>query len=94
MQIKSINFKNFKNYKNIKNNKKIEQDFHLLLKEKNTIIESLGISYKYSYSKKLITKLKKYSHLKIIGMGGSVLGTQAIYDFLKHKIKKKNLLYQ
>ena len=89
MQIKSINFKNFKNYKNIKNNKKIEQDFHLLLKEKNTIIESLGISYKYSYSKKLITKLKKYSHLKIIGMGGSVLGTQAIYDFLKHKIKKK-----
>ena len=22
-------------------------------------------------------------------MGGSILGTQAIYDFLKHKIKKK-----
>ena len=24
----------------------------------------------------------------MIGMGGSTLGTQAIYDFLKHKIKK------
>ena len=86
MLTKSINFKNFKN---IKNNKEIEKDFHLLLKEKNSIIESLGVSYKYSYSKKLVTKLKKYSHLKIIGIGGSILGTQAIYDFLKHKIKKK-----
>ena len=26
-------------------------------------------------------------------MGGSILGTQTIYDFLKHKIKKKNFLF-
>ena len=25
----------------------------------------------------------------VIGMGGSIIGTQAIHDFLKHKIKKK-----
>ena len=85
MSAKNIVFKNFKIKKN---NKKIKKDLNLLLKEKNTIIESLGFSYKYSYSKKIIAKLKKYSNLKIIGMGGSVLGTQAIYDFLKHKIKK------
>ena len=83
-------FKNiiFKNFNNIKNNNKIQKDLNLLIKEKNTIIESLGASYKYSYSKKIITKLHKYTNLKIIGMGGSILGTQAIYDFLKHKIKK------
>ena len=78
----------FRNFKIKKNSKKIKKDFNLLLKEKNTVIESLSYSYKYNYSKKIITKLQKYSNLKIIGMGGSILGTQAIYDFLKHKIKK------
>ena len=83
-------FKNiiFKNFKIKKNNNKIQKDLNLLLKEKNPIIETLGTSYRYSYSKKIITKLKKYTYLKVIGMGGSTLGTQAIYDFLKHKIKK------
>lgn len=83
-------FKNiiFKNFIIKKSNNKIKKDLNLLLKEKNTIIETLGTSYKYSYSKKIITKLQKYKNLKIIGMGGSILGTQAIYDFLRHKIKK------
>ena len=83
-------FKNiiFKNFKIKKNNNKIQKDLNLLLKEKNPIIETLGTSYRYSYSKKIISKLKKYTYLKVIGMGGSTLGTQAIYDFLKHKIKK------
>jgi glucose-6-phosphate isomerase len=83
-------FKNiiFKNFKIKKNNNKIQKDLNLLLKEKNTIIETLGTSYRYSYSKKIISKLQKYTYLKIIGMGGSTLGTQAIHDFLKHKIKK------
>ena len=83
-------FKNiiFKNFKIKKNNNKIQKDLNLLLKEKNPIIETLGTSYRYSYSKKIISKLKKYTYLKVIGMGGSTLGTQAIHDFLKHKIKK------
>ena len=83
-------FKNiiFKNFKIKKNNNKIQKDLNLLLKEKNPIIETLGSSYRYSYSKKIVSKLKRYTYLKVIGMGGSTLGTQAIYDFLKHKIKK------
>ncbi|WP_415284450.1 glucose-6-phosphate isomerase [Candidatus Pelagibacter sp. Uisw_130] len=83
-------FKNiiFKNFKIKKNNNKIQKDLNLLLKEKNPIIETLGTSYRYSYSKKIVSKLKKYTYLKVIGMGGSTLGTQAIYDFLKHKVKK------
>ncbi|MDC3031078.1 glucose-6-phosphate isomerase, partial [Candidatus Pelagibacter sp.] len=31
---------------------------------------------------------KKYLNYRVIGMGGSLLGTKAIYDFLKKKIKK------
>ena len=79
----------FKNFKLNKNNKKIRNELKLLLKEKNAIIQSLGPGYKNSYNKKTISKLKKFSHIRIIGMGGSILGTESIYNFLKHKIKKK-----
>tara|TARA_B110001452_G_scaffold260488_1_gene258048 strand:+ start:87 stop:1244 length:1158 start_codon:yes stop_codon:yes gene_type:complete len=85
MLSKSINFKNFKIKKN---NKKIQKDLNILLKEKNPILESLNSNYKNSYNKKIISKYKKYSDIKIIGMGGSILGTESIYDFLKNKIKK------
>ena len=86
MLTKNINFKNFK----IKNfNKKIKKDFDNLLNEKNEILKSLSISYKNSYTKKNILKFNKNSYLRIIGMGGSILGTESIYTFLKHKIKKK-----
>ena len=86
MLTKNINFKNFKSKKY---NKKINKDLFSLLKENNTILQSLGVNYKNSYNKKLILKFKKYSHIRVVGMGGSILGTEAINDFLKHKIKKK-----
>ena len=83
---KNIYFKNFKLNKDIN---KIKKDLKILLKENNEVIKSLGVSYKNSYDKKIILKLKRYSHIRIIGMGGSILGSQSIYDFLKKKIKKK-----
>ena len=52
------------------------------------MLKSLSANYKNSYNKKTILKFKKYSHINVIGMGGSILGTESIYDFLKHKIKK------
>ena len=85
MLTKNIKYKNFSN--KLKN-PKIIKDFKLLLKEDNEVIKSLYSSYKNSYNKKSIIKFKKYSQVKIIGMGGSILGTQSIHDFLKHKIKK------
>jgi glucose-6-phosphate isomerase len=86
MLSKSINFKNFKIRKNTK---KIKKDLDTLLKENNPIIKSLSPFYKNDYSKKFISKLESYKKIRVIGMGGSILGTEAIYDFLKHKIKKK-----
>ena len=79
---------NFKNFRNIKNNKKIKKDFELLLKENNTILKSLSTFYENSYTDKKIQKFKKYTNIKIIGMGGSILGAESIYEFLKDKIKK------
>ena len=51
-------------------------------KKKNEILKSMTPDYKYSFSSKLIKKFKKFSKMRIIGMGGSILGTKAIYSFL------------
>ena len=85
MLTKNISFKNFRLKKY---NKKIKKDFDILLKENNEIIKSLGQSYINSYNKKNILKFKKYFNVRVIGMGGSILGTESIYTFLKNKIKK------
>ena len=79
----------FKNFLNIKNNKKIKKDLKDLLKEQPKFLETLKPTYRYSYSKRIIRNYKKFSNIRIIGMGGSILGSEAIYDFLKPKIKKK-----
>ena len=80
---------NFKNFQVKINSKEIKKDINYLLNLNNELINSLKKNYKFSYKKKLIHKYKKFSNVRIFGMGGSILGTQAIYDFLKHKIKKK-----
>ena len=90
MVSKNIKLKNF-NFKI--NNGRIKKDLKILLKEDNEIINSLRPSYKYRYDKKLIDKYKKNFFLSIIGMGGSILGTKAIYDFLRNKIKKKIIFH-
>ena len=79
----------FKNY-NLKKKKKIKikKDLILFLDKNTEIIKSLSTKYKNSYKKKTINKFKKYKNIRVIGMGGSILGTQSIYDFLKSKIKK------
>ena len=59
-----------------------------VLNENSDIIKSLGRNYKYSFQKKQIKKFKKNVNFRVIGMGGSSLGAKAIYNFLKHKIKK------
>jgi len=79
----------FKNFLNIKKKKAIKKDFLNLLKNQPQLFETLKPTYKYSYSKKKISKYKKFSNIRVIGMGGSILGAEAIYDFLKKKIKKK-----
>jgi glucose-6-phosphate isomerase len=90
MLTKNISFKNFK----LKgHNNKIKKILDHILIKKNSVLESLSANYKNSYSKKTILKFKKFNHVKIIGMGGSILGTESIYYFLKNKIKKNFFFY-
>ena len=85
MFLKEIDFKEF----NLKKNLPLKKKLNKILNKKNSVIASLGKNYKNSYDKKLLNKYKKSLNFRVIGMGGSILGTQAIYDFLRHKIKRK-----
>ena len=89
MLSKNIRFKNFTKKKFDKNLKVL---FNKLI-DKNSyddnVIKSFSKSYSYSFTKKQLKKFKKFSFFQIYGMGGSSLGIQAIYDFMKPKIKKK-----
>ena len=82
-----ISFKNFKS-KKLKSSL-IRKKLINLINEKNEILKSLSKDYKNSFNNKSLKKFKKSLDCRIIGMGGSSLGAQAIYDFLRHKIKKK-----
>ena len=86
MLTQNISFKNFLIHK-----KKlvVKKNLNLILNEETQVISSLSKSYKDSFSKKNIKHFNKKLDYRIIGMGGSTLGAQAIYDFLKKKIKKK-----
>ena len=86
MLTKNVKFKSFKHYrKNNKIKKIIDSNWFKQIK----LIKSLDVNFKYSYSKKDIKKYKRFNQFRVIGMGGSILGSEAIYQFLSHKIKKK-----
>ena len=82
MLTKNIKLKSFE----IKTQKKnVLNSLKNLLKDQPKFFDTLKPLYKYSYSKKIIAKYRKMSNIRIIGMGGSILGSEAIYQFLKKK---------
>ncbi len=85
MLTSNIKFKNF----NIKKIKKIKNFKKEIWFKKIKLLESLKTNYKYSYSKKQIRKISRDKNFRLIGMGGSTLGAETIYQFLNNKVKKK-----
>ena len=79
---------NFKIFKKKSKNKNVERLFLSLISKKDHLLMSLSKNYKDSYTKKTIKKFKKNLIFRLIGMGGSTLGAQTLYQFLNHKIKK------
>ena len=56
-----------------------------IITQNSTLLKYLINNSKFEIKFK---KFKKFKTILIIGMGGSILGAKAIYDFLKHKTKK------
>jgi len=80
-----INFTNFKIKKKLP---VVKKNLTSILKKKNEVLNSLSQDYKSSFNKNFLHKYKKSDNYRIIGMGGSTLGAQTIYDFLNNRIKK------
>ncbi len=90
-----------KNYinKDILNKKKIRKFSIDVKKVFNNVIKSihdprktlhvLSNNYRFNFNLNELRKFKRFKSIVIIGMGGSTLGAEAIYNFLGKKIKKK-----
>ncbi|WP_440643669.1 glucose-6-phosphate isomerase [Candidatus Pelagibacter sp. HIMB123] len=76
-------------FKNKINSSSIKKKLKIILNEDNEVLKSLGKNYQSSFKKSSLSKYYKFNNFRIIGMGGSSLGSHAIYDFLNSKIKKK-----
>ena len=88
MLTKNINFKNFKSGKKLS---VVRYLLNSILKKNDEVIKSLRNSYINSYNKKILKVFNKKLDFRIIGMGGSTLGAQSIYDFCNKSIKQKFL---
>jgi len=88
-RINNIKFENFKINK--KKNNKVNLILKKILRQNTEIIQSLKKNYKDKYNKKFLKKFNKFKKINIFGMGGSILGSKAIYNFLS--LSKKNFSF-
>ena len=72
-----------------KNFEKELKIFKLKLIRDFEIFNVFNENYKFNFNISDLNKFKKFKTIVIIGMGGSILGTQAIFQFLSKKVKKK-----
>ena len=68
---------------------KIILDIKKEIKNPNKTLNILDKNFSFNFKKKDLEKYKKYKIISIIGMGGSILGSEALYGFFQTKIKKK-----
>ena len=98
MKEKKIEIKN--NFKPIVKkkglNKKSSKDFDYFFNElkkeitdKCKTLNILNQNYIFNFKASQLNKFKKFNTMAIIGMGGSILGAEAIHSFFEEKIKKK-----
>ena len=79
----------FKAFKEKGKNLNLKKKLFFILRENNEVLKSLSNKYRDSFDSKKFKKYKKNFNFRVIGMGGSILGTKTIYEFLGEKIKKK-----
>ena len=100
MKKKETVYKNFiqKKYLKLNLNKKLNKVYSLILKDITTNLDiclnsfhTISSKFQLNFNNKDLENFKKFKEVVIIGMGGSALGSKAIYFFLKKKIKKNFL---
>ena len=85
----NINSRNLKNFSIKSLSKKFDKIFLEISKDLKDSKKTLNVLNNKLKLNVNINKFQKYKKIVIIGMGGSILGSEAIYNFFKNKIKKK-----
>ena len=65
----------FKNFKGSKQNSKIKKNLKKLIKENSQILQSFNKNYKDQFKINNLGIFKRFNDIRIIGIGGSSLGT-------------------
>ena len=95
---RNYNISNFivENIKSRELKRKLSNNFNLLKKKilvdinkKQNFFNVFEKKFSLNIKVKDFKKFKKFKTVVVIGMGGSILGAEAIYQFLGEKIKKK-----
>ena len=91
-------FKNNIRNKNLKQDlmkkfsRKFDKIFHKVEKEIQSPKKTLNVldrNYQFNFKIENLKRFMRFKSIALVGMGGSILGSEAIYRFLKIKIKKK-----
>ncbi len=94
---KNIIYKNFiqNDYLDSRLNNKLKKSFSNIfndifskIDDSEDMFHTFNKNFKFNFKIKDLQRFKKYKTIVVIGMGGSILGSEAIYSFLKKKIKK------
>ena len=59
------------------------------IKNTKKTLNVLDDNFKFNFKFKNLKQFKKFKTIALIGMGGSILGSEAVYQFFQSKIKKK-----
>ena len=87
MKFNNLKLNNEKKY--LKKFNKIFLEMTDEIKLSNNTLNVLNDEYKFNFINKKLSKFKKFKSIALVGMGGSILGTEAIFSFLKRKLNKK-----
>ena len=94
----NLKFKNYFQLKHFKkkSSKKLSGKFEKIFRETESeafdptkTVYTLNKEFNFNFKIKDLKKFQKFQTVAIIGMGGSILGAEAIYNSFKNKIKKK-----
>ena len=77
--------------KDLKKTSNFLSETYSQINKKKDFFYLLSKQFKFNFKEKDLIKYKKFNSIVVIGMGGSILGSNSIYTFLKHKIKKEFL---